>query len=94
MNNELRVEVEAALKRPLVEPLETYLQVETCHALREAEKTLTNAKGRLFDPSLSSEDKRKIALAHAVKEEQFEADTWRDLVAIMAQQVNMGRPLV
>lgn len=87
-------EIQKLLKLPLDVPLETKYQVIACTELRAAEKQLTLSKGRLFNPSLSSEDKRRNDLVYGVRAEQLTADTWRDIVSIMVQQIEHGRPLV
>lgn len=87
-------EIQKLLELPLSVPLETKWQVEACRRLRDAELALTNIKGRMFNPSLSSEDKRRNELAYNTKDQQHSADTWRDIVAIMSQQIEHGRPLV
>lgn len=86
-------ELRTALKTPLSEPITTSWQVTACEEWRKAEKALIEAKGRFYDPSGRTDTERKIKLAYDVREQQDLADTWQDLVMILKQQVEMGRPL-
>lgn len=61
---------------------------------REAEQELSKRRGQLFDPSLSSEDKRKISLEHAVRDFKLEADKLSDLADILKQHISLGQTLL
>lgn len=61
---------------------------------REAEETLARAKGQLFNPSLSSEDKRKIDLLYQVREQQKAVDLFSDQSDILKQHISLGQSLL
>jgi hypothetical protein len=61
---------------------------------REAIRELSRQKGLHFDPTLSSEDKRKIALEHDVREYQFQADSLSDLAGIIMTRISLGQSLL
>jgi len=75
------------------------VQVEAWQGLvsvrfRAAERDLSKLKGVMFDTSLSSEDKRKNALLHAVREPQMTADLLADMADIIRRRISLGQTLL
>jgi hypothetical protein len=103
-NSETVTEVRGLLSLPLnndnpVVLREQMTQAEAYQALvslmrREAIRELSRQKGLHFDPTLSSEDKRKIALEHDVREYQFTADSLSDLAGIIMTRISLGQSLL
>ena len=58
---------------------------------REAAEELSEMKGKFFDPSLSSEDKRKNALDRDVRAFQRAADELSDLQDIIKRRISLGQ---
>lgn len=58
---------------------------------REAAEELSAMKGKFFDPSLSSEDKRKNALERDVRAFQRAADELSDLQDIIKRRISLGQ---
>lgn len=58
---------------------------------RQAAEELSEMKGKFFDPSLSSEDKRKNALERDVRAFQRAADELSDLQDIIKRRISLGQ---
>lgn len=61
---------------------------------REAEETLSLMKGKTFNPSLSSEDKRKVDLEFKVRAEQRQVNELADLADIIKRRISLGQSLL
>lgn len=61
---------------------------------REAKSELARARGQMFNPTLTSEDKRRIDLDHKTREQQMAADILGDLQDILAQQLVLGESIL
>jgi len=58
---------------------------------RQAAEELSEMKAKFFNPSLSSEDKRKIDLEGNVRSFQRASDELADLQDIIKRRVNLGQ---
>lgn len=58
---------------------------------REAAEELSAMKAKFFNPTLSSEDKRKIALEGDVRAFQKAADELSDLQDIIKRRISLGQ---
>lgn len=63
-------------------------------AYRKAEKQLAEMRGKLFDPTLGSEDKRRNALEYATREYQEAVDTLKDLSQILSNHISLGQSML
>lgn len=63
-------------------------------AHRQAEHALSTKKGKVFNPSLSSEDKRKQDLEYQVRDEQKTVNELYDLSRILSDQLSLGQSLL
>lgn len=63
-------------------------------AYRAAEQALSTAKGKCFNPTLSSEDKRKIDLEYKVRDEQKAVDQLSDAANILSRRVSFGQTML
>lgn len=61
---------------------------------REAKSELARARGQMFNPSLTSEDKRRIDLELRTREQQKQADLLGDLQSILAQHITLGESIL
>ncbi len=61
---------------------------------REAERELSNMRGKCFNPSLSSEDKRKIQLEYDVREYKAKADLLKDYADILKRRISLGQTML
>lgn len=94
-------EVRELLKTPLNKDFGDALmgQLAECEAwsgyvslkYRQAAEELSEMKGKFFDPSLSSEDKRKNALERDVRAFQRAADELSDLQDIIKRRISLGQ---
>lgn len=94
-------EVRELLKEPLNKDFGDALmgQLAECEAwagfvslkYREAAEELSEMKAKFFNPSLSSEDKRKIALEGDVRAFQRAADELSDLQDIIKRRISLGQ---
>ena len=61
---------------------------------RNACLELSQMRGKCFNPSLSSEDKRKIDLEYQVREYQHTVDVWSDFSDIIKRRISLGQTLL
>lgn len=97
-------EIRELLKKPLNTEVGNILasQLAECESwsayisqqYRDAVRTLNEMEGKLFNPSLSSEDKRKIDLRSNVREFQHDADVLGDLQDILKRRISLGQTIL
>jgi len=63
-------------------------------AHRDAEHKLSEMKGKLYDPSLSSEDKRRMDLEYKVRNEARDAAKLLDAQDLVKRRISLGQTLL
>lgn len=65
-----------------------------CAEYRKAEEELSRLRAQMYDPSGKTELERKIALESVCRVQQREVSDWKDLVALIAQRIQLGMELL
>lgn len=97
-------ELRTVLKEPLDHEHGSHLasQLAVCESwsgfvatrYREQALKLSEVRGKLFNPSLSSEDKRKIDLEYNTRDQQYNCDIWRDMQDILKRRISLGQTML
>lgn len=65
-----------------------------CEQYRKAEEALADLRGKMYDPSGKTELERRIALERICRVQQRKVDDWKDIVALIAQRIQLGMELL
>jgi hypothetical protein len=69
-------------------------QTRVSRAYREAERALNELKGKLINPSLSSEDKRKVDLNAKTAQANMDVNILADLASSIQTRISLGQSLL